>query len=73
MRGWGLLQGIVIREAALDGPALAAAIDHGLLLVAAGPSVLRMVPTDHQQARGTNFAPLATTLSSLSEWTIFLI
>ena len=46
VRGWGLLQGIVIRDGSnWTAPQLAkAAIDHGLLLVAAGPSVLRMVP-----------------------------
>ena len=46
VRGWGLLQGLVIRDGSnWTAPQLAkAAIDHGLLLVAAGPSVLRMVP-----------------------------
>ena len=45
MRGWGLLQGLVLRT---DGPASAdlvrAAMDQGLLLVPAGPQVVRFVP-----------------------------
>ena len=45
-RGWGLLQGLVLRDNSdLTAPQLAAAaIDQRLLLVAAGPRVLRMVP-----------------------------
>ena len=45
-RGWGLLQGLVLRDNSdLTAPQLAAAaIDQRLLLVAAGPGVLRMVP-----------------------------
>ena len=46
VRGWGLLLGVVIRsESDWNAPQLAkAAIDQGLLLVAAGPTVLRIVP-----------------------------
>tara|TARA_B100001939_G_scaffold88208_1_gene75628 strand:- start:4911 stop:6092 length:1182 start_codon:yes stop_codon:yes gene_type:complete len=46
VRGWGLIQGLVIRQdSGITAPQLAkAAIDQRLLLVAAGPSVLRMVP-----------------------------
>jgi acetylornithine aminotransferase len=70
VRGWGLLQGIVIREgSSWTAPALAkAAIDHGLLLVAAGPSVLRMVPplTINKHEVRELLRRLATTLSSLS-------
>ena len=46
VRGWGLLQGVVIRQdSSWTAPMLAgAAIEQGLLLVAAGPSVLRFVP-----------------------------
>ena len=46
VRGWGLLQGLVLRpDCGVTAPDLAAAaIDHQLLLVAAGPNVLRMVP-----------------------------
>jgi len=70
VRGWGLLQGIVIREgSSWTAPALAkAAIDHGLLLVAAGPSVLRMVPplTINKREVRELLRRLATTLSSLS-------
>ena len=45
-RGWGLLQGLVLRDNSdFTAPQLAAAaIDQRLLLVAAGPGVLRMVP-----------------------------
>jgi len=45
-RGWGLLQGLVLRDKSdLTAPQLArAAIDQRLLLVAAGPRVLRIVP-----------------------------
>ena len=70
VRGWGLLQGIVIREgSSWTAPALAkAAIDHGLLLVAAGPSVLRMVPplTINKREVRELLRRLATTLSSVS-------
>ena len=45
-RGWGLLQGVVLQESCSCTAAqlAAAAIDQRLLLVAAGPRVLRMVP-----------------------------
>ena len=45
-RGWGLLQGLVLQENAhINAAQLAAkALDHNLLVVPAGPSVLRMVP-----------------------------
>ena len=70
VRGWGLLQGIVIREgSSWTAPALAkAAIDQGLLLVAAGPSVLRMVPplTINKREVRELLRRLAATLSSLS-------
>ena len=70
VRGWGLLQGIVIREGSRwTAPALAkAATDHGLLLVAAGPSVLRMVPplTINKREMRELLRRLAATLSSLS-------
>ena len=70
VRGWGLLQGIVIREgSSWKAPQLAqAAIDQGLLLVAAGPSVLRMVPplTINQREIRELLRRLAATLSSLS-------
>ena len=45
VRGWGLLQGLVLRS---DGPAASdvvlKAIEAGLLVVAAGPRVVRFVP-----------------------------
>ena len=70
VRGWGLLQGIVIRESSSwKAPQLAqAAIGHGLLLVAAGPSVLRMVPplTINKREIRELLRRLAATLSSLS-------
>ena len=70
VRGWGLLQGIVIRDgSSWTAPQLAkAAIDHGLLLVAAGPSVLRMVPplTINKHEVRELLRRLAATLSSLS-------
>ena len=45
-RGWGLLQGLVLRsDAGITAPELVkAAIDQGLLLVPAGPAVVRFVP-----------------------------
>jgi acetylornithine aminotransferase len=44
-RGWGLLQGLVLREAAPSAPDLVkAAMAEGLLLVPAGPRVVRFVP-----------------------------
>ena len=45
-RGWGLLQGLVLRaDAGVTAPELVkAAIDQGLLLVPAGPTVVRFVP-----------------------------
>jgi acetylornithine/N-succinyldiaminopimelate aminotransferase len=45
-RGWGLLQGLVLRaDAGLTAPELVkAALDQGLLLVPAGPTVVRFVP-----------------------------
>ena len=46
VRGWGLIDGLVIREES-DVTAIAivkAAMDNGLLLVPAGPKVLRFVP-----------------------------
>ena len=70
VRGWGLLQGIVIREgSSWTAPQLAkAAIDHGLLLVAAGPSVLRMVPplTINKREVRELLRRLAATLSSVN-------
>ena len=46
VRGWGLLQGVVMQpECNITAPQLAAAaLKERLLLVAAGPTVLRMVP-----------------------------
>ena len=44
-RGWGLLQGLVLREDAPSAPELVkAAMAEGLLLVPAGPRVVRFVP-----------------------------
>jgi acetylornithine aminotransferase len=46
VRGWGLLQGLVLRaESGLSAPELVkAALAEGLLLVPAGPAVVRFVP-----------------------------
>ncbi|MCP9848233.1 aspartate aminotransferase family protein [Cyanobium sp. Morenito 9A2] len=45
VRGWGLIQGLVLKPGAPSAPELVkAAIDHGLLLVPAGPAVVRFVP-----------------------------
>lgn len=45
VRGWGLLQGLVLREEAPSAPAIVkAAMEQGLLLVPAGPRVVRFVP-----------------------------
>jgi len=45
VRGWGLLQGLVLREEAPSAPEIVtAAIEQGLLLVPAGPRVVRFVP-----------------------------
>jgi acetylornithine aminotransferase len=44
-RGWGLLQGLVLREGTVTAPEFVkAAIAQGLLLVPAGPRVVRFVP-----------------------------
>jgi acetylornithine aminotransferase len=44
-RGWGLLQGLVLREGAPTAPEIVkAAMAEGLLLVPAGPRVVRFVP-----------------------------
>jgi acetylornithine aminotransferase len=44
-RGWGLLQGLVLRDGAPSAPDLVkAAMAEGLLLVPAGPRVVRFVP-----------------------------
>ncbi len=45
-RGWGLIRGLVLRsEAGITAPAVVkAAMDRGLLLVPAGPQVVRLVP-----------------------------
>lgn len=42
VRGWGLLKGVETTD--LAGPLVQAAMDEGLLLVAAGPNVARFVP-----------------------------
>ena len=53
VRGWGLLQGLVLRaDAGLTAPELVkAAMAQGLLLVPAGPAVVRFVPPLVIQAR----------------------
>ena len=44
-RGWGLLQGLVLRDGAPSAPAVVkAALGQGLLVVPAGPAVVRLVP-----------------------------
>ena len=45
IRGWGLLRGIVLRDGGPSAPELVkAAMEEGLLLVPAGPQVVRIVP-----------------------------
>jgi acetylornithine aminotransferase len=45
VRGWGLLQGLVLRAEAPSAPEIVkAAIEQGLLVVPAGPQVVRFVP-----------------------------
>jgi acetylornithine/N-succinyldiaminopimelate aminotransferase len=45
VRGWGLLQGLVLHDAAPTAPEVVkAALAEGLLLVPAGPRVVRVVP-----------------------------
>ncbi len=45
VRGWGLLQGLVLRSDGPSAPELVrAAMEEGLLLVSAGPQVVRFVP-----------------------------
>lgn len=45
VRGWGLLRGIVVKDGQLAAGAIVqAAMEEGLLLVAAGPNVVRFVP-----------------------------
>jgi len=57
VRGWGLLQGLVLRA---DGPAapevVRKAIDFGLLVVPAGPRVVRFVPPLVIKPRQLNLA-----------------
>ncbi|QEY30899.1 aspartate aminotransferase family protein [Synechococcus sp. RSCCF101] len=44
-RGWGLLQGLVLQPGELKAPAIAArALEERLLVVPAGPDVVRLVP-----------------------------
>jgi acetylornithine/N-succinyldiaminopimelate aminotransferase len=45
-RGWGLINGLVLREDAATGAIdiVKAAMDAGLLMVPAGPKVVRLVP-----------------------------
>ena len=45
-RGWGLLRGVTMREDAgcTAGELVGDAIEEGLLLIAAGPSVVQFVP-----------------------------
>lgn len=43
VRGWGLLMGVVSKDKPA-GELVQAAMDEGLLLVAAGPNVVRWVP-----------------------------
>ena len=69
VRGWGLLLGVVIRsDSDWNAPQIAgAAIDQGLLLVAAGPTVLRIVPPlviSHREVRQL-LERLEATLSNL--------
>jgi acetylornithine aminotransferase len=45
VRGWGLIQGLLLRDgAATAGDVVKAAMAEGLLLVPAGPQVVRFVP-----------------------------
>jgi acetylornithine aminotransferase len=45
VRGWGLLQGLVLQPDGVTAPELVAeAMAHRLLLVPAGPGVVRFVP-----------------------------
>ncbi|CAI8245296.1 MAG: Succinylornithine transaminase/acetylornithine aminotransferase [Prochlorococcus marinus str. MIT 9313] len=46
VRGWGLLQGLVLQdESTFTAPNVAqAALEEKLLVIAAGPKVVRMVP-----------------------------
>lgn len=44
VRGWGLLKGVVINDDAGCTELVGDAMEEGLLLVAAGPSVVRFVP-----------------------------
>ena len=45
VRGWGLLRGVVLRDGGPSAPDIVkAAMDEGLLLVPAGPQVVRIVP-----------------------------
>jgi acetylornithine aminotransferase len=45
VRGWGLLRGMVLREGGPTAPQVVqAAMEEGLLLVPAGPRVVRIVP-----------------------------
>ena len=71
VRGWGLLQGLVLRaDAGITAPELVkAAMAQGLLLVPAGPSVVRFVPPLVIQPRHLRHALrcLEQALSSLGQ------
>jgi acetylornithine aminotransferase len=69
VRGWGLLQGLVLREEAPSAPEIVkAAMEEGLLLVPAGPRVVRFVPPLVIQPRHLRLAVdrLERALTSLS-------
>ncbi len=69
VRGWGLLQGLVLRQEAPSAPEIVkAAIEQGLLLVPAGPRVVRFVPPLVIQPRHLRLAVdrLERALASLS-------
>ncbi|MBM5813679.1 MAG: aspartate aminotransferase family protein [Cyanobacteria bacterium M_DeepCast_100m_m1_067] len=69
VRGWGLLQGLVLREEAPSAPEIVkAAMEQGLLLVPAGPRVVRFVPPLVIQPRHLRLAVdrLERALTSLS-------
>jgi acetylornithine aminotransferase len=69
VRGWGLLQGLVLRPEAPSAPEIVkAAMEQGLLLVPAGPQVVRFVPPLVIQPRHLRLAVdrLERALSSLS-------
>jgi acetylornithine/N-succinyldiaminopimelate aminotransferase len=74
VRGWGLLRGVeIVADGVAPGTVVQAAMDHGLLLVAAGANVVRFVPpliiSEAEMSQGISMfqQALDTVLENLSK------